>query len=67
MGIISNVIYGPDRRTQITADTRNVVFSVYAPTGIDDQTVLHHLQDIEKYVLVVAPQAQVELLEVYGD
>ena len=33
VGIISDVIYGPDRRTQITADTRNVVFTVYAPAG----------------------------------
>lgn len=34
LGIISNIIYGPDQRTQITAETRNVVFTVYAPAGI---------------------------------
>jgi len=65
-GIISNIIYGPDQRTQITADTRNVVFTVYAPTGIEEQAVTRHLQDIQKYVTVVAPQARVELLNVYG-
>ncbi|MBI5965336.1 MAG: hypothetical protein HY863_17815 [Chloroflexi bacterium] len=65
-GIISNIIYGPDQRTQITASTRNVVFTVYAPNGIDEQTVTQHLQDIREYVLVIAPQAQVELLKVYG-
>ncbi|MFN8403341.1 MAG: phenylalanine--tRNA ligase beta subunit-related protein [Anaerolineales bacterium] len=33
-GIISNIIYGPDQRTQITESTRNVVFTVYAPAGL---------------------------------
>lgn len=66
MGIISNIIYGPDQRTQITTDTRNVVFTVYAPGGIDQQAVAHHLQDIQGYVAIIAPQAQVELLNVYG-
>ena len=67
MGIISNIIYGPDQRTQITAETRNVVFTVYAPAGVDEQSVAQHLQDIQEYVMVIAPQAQVELLNVYGD
>ncbi len=34
-GIISSIIYGPDRRTQITSDTRQVLFTVYAPAGIE--------------------------------
>jgi len=66
MGIISSIIYGPDQRTQITAGTRNVVFTVYAPPGIDGQAVAEHLQDIQEYVMVITPQAQVELLRVYG-
>ena len=66
VGIISDVIYGPDRRTQITADTRNVIFTVYAPEGIDEQAVAEHLQDIRDFILIFAPQAQVEVLKVYG-
>jgi DNA/RNA-binding domain of Phe-tRNA-synthetase-like protein len=65
-GVISSVIYGPDRRTQITSETRQVLFTVYAPPGIGKQAVHDHLQDIQANVLLVAPQAQVELLEVYG-
>jgi hypothetical protein len=65
-GIISNIIYGPDQRTQITAETRNAVFTVYAPVGIDEQSVIGHLQDMQEYIMMVAPQAKVELLEVYG-
>ena len=65
MGVISSIIYGPDQRTQITSDTRNVIFTVYAPPGIDEQTAIDHLQHIRDYVLVFAPQAQVELLHIY--
>ncbi|MBM3181387.1 MAG: hypothetical protein FJZ86_13680 [Chloroflexi bacterium] len=65
-GIISSIVYGPDQRTQITDGTRNVVFSVYAPPGINELTVAQHLQDIQEYVMVIAPQAQVELFKVYG-
>ena len=65
-GIISDVIYGPDQRTQITAETRNVVFTVYVPAGIDEQAIMQHLQDIRDYVLIIAPQAEVELLNVFG-
>lgn len=66
LGIISNIIYGPDQRTQITADTRNVVFTVYGPNGIDKPAILQHLRDMQENVMLVAPSAQVELLEVYG-
>ena len=65
-GIISDVIYGPDQRTQITESTRNGVFTVYAPAGINEQAIVQHLQDMRGYVKVIAPQVQVELLEVYG-
>jgi DNA/RNA-binding domain of Phe-tRNA-synthetase-like protein len=39
-GIISSILYGPDQRTQIKSSTRNVMFAVYAPQGIDEQAVL---------------------------
>ena len=65
MGIISDIIYGPDQRTQINANTRHVVFTVYAPDGIHEQTVMDHLQDIRDYVLLIAPQAQAELIKVF--
>jgi DNA/RNA-binding domain of Phe-tRNA-synthetase-like protein len=65
-GVISCVLYGPDRRTRITPDTHQVLFTVYAPPGIGEQAVHDHLQDIQANVLLVAPQADVELLEVVG-
>src|SRR5215216_5715461 len=65
-GVISSIIYGPDQRTQITSDTQNAVYTVYAPAGIDVQAVENHLQDIRDFVLIVAPQAEVQLLHVYS-
>jgi DNA/RNA-binding domain of Phe-tRNA-synthetase-like protein len=65
-GIISNILYGPDSRTRITEATRSVLFTVYAPAGISPQTVRDHLQDIRGYVLLVSPEAQVDMLEVFG-
>jgi DNA/RNA-binding domain of Phe-tRNA-synthetase-like protein len=64
-GVISSILYGPDQRTQITPDTRNILFTVYAPSGVDEQIVVQHLQEIKENVMVFAPQTQVELLKVY--
>ena len=64
-GVISSVLYGPDRRTRITAGTRQALFAVYAPPGIGGQAVYQHLEDIETNVLLVAPEAEVAMLNVY--
>ncbi|MHC4107688.1 MAG: phenylalanine--tRNA ligase beta subunit-related protein, partial [Planctomycetota bacterium] len=65
-GVISSVLYGPDRRTQITPQTRQVFFAVYAPPGIGEQAVYEHLRDLQENVMLVAPQAGIETLQVYG-
>jgi DNA/RNA-binding domain of Phe-tRNA-synthetase-like protein len=65
-GILSSVIYGPDRRTQITPQTTEALFTVYAPRGVGDQAVREHLHDIRDFVRLIAPQAEISLLEVYG-
>jgi DNA/RNA-binding domain of Phe-tRNA-synthetase-like protein len=65
-GVLSCVIYGPDRHTQISADTQSVLFTVYAPPGIGKQAMVQHLRDLEANARLIAPQAKTELLEVYG-
>jgi DNA/RNA-binding domain of Phe-tRNA-synthetase-like protein len=65
-GVISSVLYGPDQRTQIRPSTEHVLFTVYAPPGIEEQAVHQHLQDIRSNVLIVSPDAEVELLQVFG-
>jgi DNA/RNA-binding domain of Phe-tRNA-synthetase-like protein len=64
-GIISCIIYGPDHRTRIQPETERVIFTVYAPPGIEESFVRSHLEDIMENVMVVAPNASVELLETF--
>ena len=64
-GIISTVVYGPDGRTQITSKTERALFTVYAPPGIGEQAVREHLQDIQANVLLFAPDAVIDLLQVH--
>jgi DNA/RNA-binding domain of Phe-tRNA-synthetase-like protein len=64
--ILSSVIYGPDRRTQISAETRQALFTTYAPPGIEPQIVRQHIEGIRNNVLLVSPQAEVIRLQVYG-
>jgi DNA/RNA-binding domain of Phe-tRNA-synthetase-like protein len=65
-GIISSIIYGPDQRTQIQSQTRNIMFTVYAPAGIQEEVIVGHLQEIQRNVLLVAPSAQLGMLKVFG-
>jgi DNA/RNA-binding domain of Phe-tRNA-synthetase-like protein len=65
-GILSSILYGPDRRSQIRPETAQVLFTVYAPTDVDRETVHRHLQDIQSFVLLVTPEAETTLLNVYG-
>jgi len=65
-GIISSVIYGPDGRTRIGPSTTRVLFTVYSVGGVGEQATLQHLQGIQSYVKLVAPNATTDLLRVYG-
>lgn len=65
-GVISCILYGPDRRTRIRPETERVVFTVYAPAGIAPQDVRNHLEALRANVAVVAPEATVAAIEVHG-
>lgn len=64
-GVLSSIIYGPDQRTRIVSETKNAVFTVYAPTGISQEIVEQHLEDIYSYVRLAAPQALKREKKVY--
>lgn len=66
LGILSSILYGPDHRTRIRPETGQVLFTAYAPPGIGDQAVRHHLETIRDNVRIVAPEATVVMLAVYG-
>jgi DNA/RNA-binding domain of Phe-tRNA-synthetase-like protein len=65
LGVISSVLDGPDSRTRLGPETTSVLFAVYAPQGVGRQAVLDHLGSIRDNVLLVAPEAAVELLAAY--
>jgi DNA/RNA-binding domain of Phe-tRNA-synthetase-like protein len=65
-GVLSSILYGPDQRTQIRPETQRVLFTVYGAPGIEVQTMREHLEDIRDNVMLIAPGAAVEVLEVYG-
>jgi DNA/RNA-binding domain of Phe-tRNA-synthetase-like protein len=65
-GVISSVIYGPDRRTQIRPETKNAVFTAYAPAGIAESAVKTHLEHIWQNIRLFAPDAAVETMEVFS-
>lgn len=66
IGIISSIIYGPDNRTAIGPDTKDLLFTVYAPAGITIERVRSHLEDIQRFVAVAAPEAITETLETFS-
>ncbi len=65
-GVISSIVYGPDSRTQIRPETKNAVFTAYAPAGVSAEAVKTHLEHIRDNVLCFAPDAATEMLEVFG-
>jgi DNA/RNA-binding domain of Phe-tRNA-synthetase-like protein len=64
-GVLSSIIYGPDARTQVTVETRNVLFTVYAPEGIPPDTVQQHLSDMQDFVWLIESSADVVECGVY--
>jgi DNA/RNA-binding domain of Phe-tRNA-synthetase-like protein len=65
-GIISSIIYGPDRRTMIRPDTTSVLFTVYGVPGVGEHQVHQHLQGIERNVRLVIPSAETHIIKVYS-
>ncbi len=65
LGTISSVIYGPDRRTRITQETKNPLFVDYAPPGVGEDRVIRHLQDVKEYIELFSPEAYVDSLETF--
>jgi len=66
VGILSTILYGPDRRTQIQPETERIIFTVYAPLGIEETEVQGHLWDLQENVNIIAPLASTELLSTFN-
>ncbi|MDF1499870.1 MAG: phenylalanine--tRNA ligase beta subunit-related protein [Anaerolineales bacterium] len=66
-GVLSSLIYGPDRRSRIRPETKHVLFTTYAVPGIWAADLLAHLKNLRDHVLLIAPEADVEYMGIVGD
>jgi DNA/RNA-binding domain of Phe-tRNA-synthetase-like protein len=58
--ILTSVIQGPTTHARATAETRSALFCVYAPGGIEETTVRAHLDTLERFVALAAPESRAE-------
>lgn len=65
--VISSILRGPDLRTAITANTTRVIYTVYAPFGVEEKLVREHLRDIESYVHIVSEKSVACLNQVFAE
>ena len=65
-GVLSCVIYGPDRRTRIEPATNSVLFTTYGVPGIGGELVNVHLNRLRELILLFSPDAELVHLEVLG-
>ena len=64
--VLSAIIAGPSEIARIGPKTTAALFVVYAPPGVDPALVRTHLDEIERNVRVVSPDAEVVGREVVG-
>jgi len=64
-GILSSILKGPNRESPIGDDTKDLLFTVYAPRGISPARVEAHLRNIEKTLGLYAPERKIRFLEVF--
>jgi len=57
-GVISSVIYGPDKRTCVTPSTSKILIVVYAPDGIRRESIINHFLDIESLIQMISPECK---------
>lgn len=62
--VFSSILKGPDYDTRITPDTRDVLFTIYAPPGIGAFKIKTALMKLEERIRVFAPHSKTEILKV---
>jgi hypothetical protein len=65
-GIVCTILYGQDARTPISPHTRRALYVAYAPAGVPRVTVQQQLDTIHVNILLVAPEAEVEMIEIFA-
>ena len=62
--VFSSILKGPDYDTRLTPDTRDVLFTIYAPPGIDAFKVKTALLRLEERIRAFTPDSITEILQV---
>jgi DNA/RNA-binding domain of Phe-tRNA-synthetase-like protein len=65
-GTVSSILRGPDQRSCITASTSEVLFSIYAPPGIDEEYIETNLRKLACRMCISSPAAKTEVLQVFS-
>jgi len=64
-GVLSSIVYGPDRRTSISAQTRSAFFVTYAVPGITRAQTEAHLEHLLGIIRSFSPGAAADILTIY--
>ena len=64
-GVISSVIYGPDKRTSVSPASSQILIVVYAPAGIDHESIINHFVDIENLIRKFSPDIKMTMRSVF--
>ena len=65
-GVVCTILYGQDARTPISPDTRRALYVAYAPSGVPKTLVRGQLEAVHRNILLFAPEAEVEGLDIYA-
>ncbi len=65
-GVLSSVIYGPDRRTRIRPTTTAALFTTYGVPGISRDLVTAHLERLRDLLLILSPGSELVLLATHA-
>lgn len=65
-GTISSILRGPDYKSRITSSITEVLFSIYAPPGIDADSIETNLKKLEKSIRAFSPSSKTELLQIFS-
>jgi DNA/RNA-binding domain of Phe-tRNA-synthetase-like protein len=58
-GVVCTIIYGQDKRTPVTTETKRVVYVTYAPVGVGEAAVVGHHEVLLRNVRLFAPDVEV--------
>lgn len=64
-GVISSVLRGPDFKSRITESTVDVLFTIYAPPGIETEYLETSLKRLEERIKAFSHSSQTKVMQVF--